>query len=95
MNEEVSQYVDGSLPKQIGYQVTQKQNSAWELVDRKSLGIIRLGVDDKILYHIIKYDTSNETWDAIKRLYGKVTKEDVYKIEDELISLDPKNFYSI
>ena len=95
MNEEVSQYVDGSLPKPIGDKVTQSDIRAWELADRKALGILRLGVDDKILYQIIKYDTSKETWDALKKLYGKVTEEDVYKIEDELISLNPKNFDSI
>ena len=95
MNEEVSQYADGSFPKPIGDQVIQSDIHAWESEDRKSLGIIRLGVDEKILYQIIKYDTSKETRDALKKLYGKVIEEDVYKIEDELISLDPKNFDSI
>ena len=69
MNEEVSQYVDGSLPKPIGVKVTQSDIYACELVDRKALGILRVGVDDKILYQIIKYDTSKETWDALKKLY--------------------------
>ena len=95
MNEEVSQYVDGSFPKPIGDKVPQSEIHSWELVDRKALGLIRLGVDEKILYQIIKYDTSKETWDPLKKLYGKVIEEDIYKIEDELISLDPKNFDSI
>ena len=38
---------------------------------------------------------SKESWDALKNLYGRMTKEDVYKIEDELVSLDPKTFDSI
>ena len=71
MNEEVSQYADGSFPKPTGDQVSQSEIHPWELADRKSLGLIRLGVDDKILYQIIKYDTSKETWDALKKLYGK------------------------
>ena len=95
INEEVSQYVDGSLPKPTSDKVTQSDISAWELADRKALGILRLGVDDKILYQIIKYDTSKETWDALKKLYGKVTEEDVYKIQDEISSIDPKNFNEI
>ena len=95
MNEEVSQYVDGSLPKPTGDKVTQSDIRAWKLADRKALGILKLEIDDKILYQIIKYDISKENWDALKNLYGKVTKEDVYKIKDELISLYPKNFDSI
>ena len=95
INEEVSQYADGSFPKPIGDQISQSEIHAWEIVDRKSLGLIRLGVDDKILYQIIKYDTSKETWSALKNLYGKVIEEDFYKIEDNIISLDPKNFDSI
>ena len=95
MNEEVSQYADDSFPKPIGDQISQSEICAWEIVDRKAQGLIMLGVDDKILYQIIKYNTSKETWDALKNLYRKVTEEDVYKIEDELISLDPKSFDSI
>ena len=52
-------------------------------------------VEDKIFYQIQKYNTSKEAWDALKNLYGKVTKEDIYKIEDELVSLYPKTFDSI
>ena len=61
-NQEVSQYVDGSLPKPTGDKITPSDIRAWELANRKALGIFRLGVDDKILYQIIKYDTSKETW---------------------------------
>ena len=95
MNAEVSQYADGSFPKPIGDQVSQSEICDWETIDRKPLSLLRLGVDDKILYQIIKYNTSKETWDALKNLYEKVTEEDVYKNEYELIYLDPKSFDSI
>ena len=74
MNKEFSQYADGSFPKPTVNQVSQSQICDWEIVDRKALGIIRLGVEDKILYQIIKYNTSKETWDALKNLYGKMTE---------------------
>ena len=64
-------------------------------LDRKALGDIYLGVDDKIMYQIKKCTTSKEAWDTLKSLYDKVSDEDVFKIEDELISLDPKSFDSI
>ena len=54
-------------------------------------GLLKNGVN----WCIMKYDTSKETCNALKNLYEKVTEEDIYKIEDELISLDPKSFDSI
>ena len=64
-------------------------------MDRKTLGDICLEVDDKIMYQIQKSNTSKEAWDTLKNLYGKISKEEAYKIEDELISLDPNTFDSI
>lgn len=95
MNAEVSQYADESFPKLTSDHVSQSEIRDWETIDRKALGLLRLGVDAKILYQIIKYNKSKETWDVLKNWYGKVTEEDVYKIEDELISLHPRSFDSI
>ena len=50
MNEEVFQYLDGFLSKPIGDKVSQSAIHAWELIDRKSLGILRLGINENILY---------------------------------------------
>ena len=47
------------------------------------------------MYQIKKCTISKEAWDTLKSLYDKVSDEDVFKIEDELISLDPKSFYFI
>ena len=47
------------------------------------------------MYQIKKCSTSKEAWDTLESLYGKVSKEDVFKIEDELVSLDPKSYDSI
>ena len=44
-------------------------------MDRKALGDICLGVDDKIMYQIRMSSTSKEAWDTIKNLYGKVFEE--------------------
>ena len=46
----VSQYVDGILPKPVGDQVSRSKILAWQALDRKSLGDIMLGVEEKILY---------------------------------------------
>ena len=50
MNEEVFKYVDRSLPKPTSDKVTQSDIRGWELADRKSLGILRLGINENILY---------------------------------------------
>ena len=95
MHNEVSQYIDRTLPKPIGDQVSKSEITTQEMTDRKALGDIMLGVEDRIFYQMQKYKTSKDVWDALKNLYGKVSEEDVYKIEDELVSLDPKTFDSI
>ena len=95
MHNVVSQYVDGTLPQPIGSNVSASAIPNWVAMDRKALGDICLGVDDKIMYQIKNCSTSKEAWDTLKNLYDKVSDEDVFKIEDELISLDPKSFDSI
>ena len=89
MHNGVSQYVDGILPKPTC------DISAWEAMDSKALGDICLRIDNKIMYQIMKSSTSKEAWDILKNLYDKVSNEDIFKIEDELISLDHKSFDSI
>ena len=49
MHNGVSQYVDGTLPKPAGDKVTQSAILDWVTLDRKALGDICLGVDDKIM----------------------------------------------
>ena len=47
MHNEVSQYVDGTLAKPIGDQVSRSEIYAWESTNRKSLGDIMLGMKKK------------------------------------------------
>ena len=95
MQNGVSQYVDGTLSKPTSDQVSASEITEWQKMDRKALGDICLGVEDKIINQIQKFNTSKEAWDTLKNLYGKVSKEDVYKIEDDLVFLDLKTFDSI
>ena len=73
---EFSQYIDGTLPRPIGDQVSTSEIIAWETIDRKDLGDICLGVEEKIKYQIQNSSTSKEAWDTLKNLYGKVSEED-------------------
>ena len=75
MHKGVSQYVDGTLPKPAGDNVSSSDISAWVTMDRKALGDICLEVDDKIIYQIQKSHTSKESWDTFQTLYGKVSGE--------------------
>ena len=58
MHNGVSQYVDGTLPKPTGDNVSTSDKSTWDAMDRKALGDICVGVDDKIMYQITKSSTS-------------------------------------
>ena len=95
MHNGVSQYVDGTLPKLAGDDVSISEILDWIAMDRKALGDICFGVDDKIMYQIKKCTTSKEAWDTLESPYGKVSEEDVFKIEDEFVSLDPKSYDSM
>ena len=95
MYKGVSQFLDGTLPKPTSDKISACDILAWKAMDTKALGNIFLGVDDKILYQIMKSSTSKQAWDTLKNLYNKVSDENVFKIEDELVSLDPKSFDSI
>ena len=95
MHNGIFQYVDSTLPKPIGANVSTSDILDWVALDRKALGDIFLGLDENIMYQIRKCTTSKEAWDTLKNLYDKVSDEDVFKIEDELISLDPNSFDSI
>ena len=88
MHNGISQYVDGTLRKPTGDNVSTSDISSWKALDRKALGDICLRVDEKIMYQIRKSSTSKQAWDILKNLYDKV-------FEDEIISLDPKSFDSI
>ena len=90
MHNGVSQYVDGSIPKPAGEKVTQSAISEWVNLDRQALSAICLGVYDQIMYQLKKFSTSKEAWDTLKSLYDKVSDEDVFKLEDDLIALDPR-----
>ena len=81
MHNGVSQYVDGTLPQPVGANVSTSDISAWVAMDRKVVGDICLGVDDKIMYHIKKSSTSKKVWDTLKNLYDKVSKEVFSKLK--------------
>ena len=78
MHNGVSQYVDDTLPKPTSDSVSTSDISAWEAIDRNTLGDIHLGVDDKIMYHIQKSSTYKEAWDTLNNLYGKVSEEEIF-----------------
>ena len=52
MHNGISQFVDGTLPKPIGDQVLASEITDWQTMDRKALGDLCLGVEDKIIYQI-------------------------------------------
>ena len=84
MHNGVSQYVDGTLPKPTSANVSPSAISDWVALDRKALGDICLGVDDKIMYQIKKCTTSKEAWDTLKSLYDKVCDDDFLKLKMSL-----------
>ena len=80
MHNEVSQYVDGTLPKPIGNHVSKSDIIAWETIDRKSLGDITMGlktifsIRSRSLIHPRKLRMPSKTYmvKCLRKMFSKL-----------------------
>ena len=61
----------------------------------KSLGCLRSFVSLDLMFQIESCTNSHDAWEKLKFLYGITNEVKGYQIENELMSLDPKNFGNI
>lgn len=60
-----------------------------------ALGTLKKYVSRDLIFRIDKCKTSKEAWDKLAQLYGKIDEIRGYKLDNDLTSLDPKNFDTI
>ena len=60
-----------------------------------ALGILLKNISNPIKYHIRNITNPIEVWGKLEALYGTVDEGMAYTIEDNLLKLDPSNFYTI
>ena len=63
----------------------------WNKLD-EAYGFLCLSILKDLLFHIIRLNNTKEIWEEIADLFDKQDDWRIYKLENELISLDPRKF---
>ena len=58
----------------------------------EAFSFLCLSISKDLLFHLLGLKTPKEIWDQLTSLYGKQDDLRVYQLENELMSLQPRNF---
>ena len=61
----------------------------------KSYGFLCLSIFQYLLFHLSGLKTPKQVWKQIDNLFGKKHELSVYQLENQLISINPRNFETI
>ena len=61
----------------------------------EAFGFLCLYISKGLLFHLLGLKTPKEIWDQLSSLYDKQDDLRIYHLENELISLQPRNFKTI
>ena len=61
----------------------------------EAFGILCLSISPELLFHVESCSTPNEVWKILEELFGKQDEMQGHILENELNSLDPRNFENI
>ena len=61
----------------------------------EAYGFLCLSISKDIIFHISGLKTPKEIWDHLATLFHKQDHLQIYRLEDELISLNPGSFESM
>ena len=91
MKKGLIDYVDGTMvaPSDHG-----KLNE-WNHKNKISIGTLRKYVHDDLIFHIDKFKTIKEAWDKFASLYAKVDKARSFELDENIMSVDPKEVDTI
>lgn len=68
-----------------------------KLFDRRdeALGTLIMSICRDLRYHVVSCKTPNEIWTTLESLFGKPDKMRKFKLENELMNLNPRDFDNI
>ena len=61
----------------------------------EAFGFLCLSISKDLLFHLSGLKTPKEIWDQLSSLNGKQDELRVYQLENELMSLKPRNFETL
>ena len=67
----------------------------WNHNNKVDIGTLRKYVHEDLIFHIDNCKTVKEAWDKFSSLYEKVEKARGFELDENLMSLDPKEFDTI
>ena len=75
MKKVLNLFVNATIPIPFGPDVDPKEIFSWKIEDSKAFGIIRESITEDLLFHITPLSSSQEAYDKIESLYGKVNED--------------------
>src|SRR5713226_5184903 len=67
----------------------------WHNRRDEAYGLLCLSISRDLLFHLDGLTSTNEVWENIVDLFGKIDEMRGHQIENELISLSPSSFESL
>ena len=91
MEKSLIDYVDGTM---IAPSDLDKINE-WNHNNKVAIGTLRKYVHEDLIFHIDNCKIVKEAWDKFASLYAKVDKARDFELDENIMSLDPKEFDTI
>ena len=91
MEKGLIDYVDGTMVAPFD----PDKLSEWNHNNKVSIGTLRKYVHEDLIFHIDNCKIVKEAWDKFASLYAKVDKARGFELDENLMSLDPKEFDTI
>ncbi|PKI55608.1 hypothetical protein CRG98_024001 [Punica granatum] len=64
-----------------------KDDKAWEHTNRKTIGLIRLWIDNSIYHHVAQETNAKASWDKLTNLYARKTSQNKAFLVKKLVHL--------
>lgn len=91
MEKDLIDYVDGTMVSPCG---PNKLNE-WNHNNKVAIGTLRKYVHEELIFHFDNCKVVKEAWDKFASLYTKVDKARGFELNENIMSLDPKEFDTI
>ena len=72
-----------------------KKKVKWDNINESSHGFIGMHITPNLRFHLDALDSLVEAWKQLNIVFGLKTEIQVHRLENQLHTLDPCNFYSI
>ena len=69
------------------------KTAKWEKRQDQARGLIGMSISPDLRFHIVEIDTPDEELKRITKVFGIKNELRAHQLENELLTLDPNNFF--